>query len=61
MCFPKADPKRKTWEQMIYRVHLESKVRPWVVRRRDEPFLSQVPVMRRVLIARWSSVLLKTT
>lgn len=46
---------------MIYGVHLESKVRQWVVRRRDEPFLSQVPVMRRVLIARWSSVLLKTT
>lgn len=61
MLFPKADPKRKTWEQMIYGVHLESKVRQWVVRRRDELFLSQVPVMRRVLIARWSSVLLKTT
>lgn len=46
---------------MIYGVHLENKVRQWVVRRRDEPFLFQVPVMRRVLIARWSSVLLKTT
>ena len=61
MHFPKEDPKRKTWEQMIYGVHLASKVRQWMARRRDEPFLSQVPVMRRVLVARWNSVLLKTT
>lgn len=61
MHFPKEDPKRKIWEQMIYGVNLESKVRQWMERRRDEPFLSQVPVMRRVLVARWNSVLLKTT
>lgn len=60
MHFPKADPKKKTWEHVIYMVHLESKVRRWMAGRRDKPFLFQVPVISRVLIARQSSITLRT-